>query len=257
MSKLTTPSFALFERIIAATGGSFVFDGETSVSGFGVLFEVIRDMGLDPMKTADLKSALYSLFNIEFVNMPDLSAGRLILTPNHVSDLDAVILGLLHPRIRIVSKNAWADNEKLRRFLDLHYDLYGLDRTSLQSLRALLTDAVRFLSDSAENRHYLVFSQGTISDFNNNSPERISSVARKISDRTGVPVVPMFIEQVSFDQPTRIVFGEPMSFSREDDFRVIWLDKLKELQDSLDPPARRPKLTEKHSNNNKPGDQFF
>lgn len=257
MATMDTKSFQIFKNLFAETDNTYVFDGETSVNGFGMLFEVIKDMGLDPMKTEELKEGMLSLFNVELINMPDLEKHRFLFTPNHVSDLDALLLGLLHPRIRIVAKNAWTGNERLRRFMDIHYDLYGLDRTSVQSLRALLTDSIAYFNGSDENRHYLVFSQGTISDFNHNSPERISTIAQKISQRTDVPIVNLFIEQASLEQPTRIVFDEPLMLSRKDDFRRIWLERETSMQNALTPPARLPKLSHKHANNNKPGDPFF
>ena len=257
MAKINTANFKLLEALIAKTGDTYVFNSETSVEGFGVLFEVIKDMGLNPMKTDELRCGMMSLFDVRVFNMPDFENNRFVFTPNHVSDLDAVILGLLLPKVKLVSKIDWANNEKLRLFLDIHYDLYGLDRTSLQSLRALLRDAVDYFNDSSENKHYLVFSQGTISDFNNNSVERISSVAQKISVRAGVPIVNMFIEQVSLYHPTRIVFDEPVLLTKKDDFRKIWLERERALQQSLSPPARFPKLSHKHANNNRPGDPFF
>jgi 1-acyl-sn-glycerol-3-phosphate acyltransferase len=190
--------------------------------------------------------------------MPDLNRGRYIFAPNHVSDVDAPVLGLLHRKMRIVSKNDWTNNEKLKGFLGMHYDLRGLDRASLQSLRDLLTSSVAYFNDNGDdNRHFLVFSQGTISDFNNNSPERISTIAQKISEKTNVPIVIVFAEQVSLSHPTRIVFDEPMLLTKKDDFRQIWLEREKYLQNSLTPPARRPNLTAKHQNNNKPGDLYF
>lgn len=243
--------------MVKETAHTYAFDNKTSVNGIAALLNVIKDMGLDPMHTDDLSQGVMRLFNVEIINMPDLECNRFIFAPNHVSDLDALLLGLLHPRIRIVSKADWTQNEKIRRFLDTHFDLYGLDRTSLESLRALLTDSINYFNESDENKHYLVFSQGTISDFNNNSLERISSIAHSISNRTSVPIVNTFIEQVSLDQPTRIVFDEPMKLSKKEDFREIWLHREVAMQNALVPPARLPKLTHKHANNNKPGDPFF
>ena len=252
-----TAALRQFQAFIAQTGHTYVFNDETSVHGVGVLLEVFKGMGVNPMSTADLRRGMTELFNIEIINCPDMGNHRYIFTPNHVSDLDALVLGLLHPRMRIVAKNGWTDNEKLRRFLDVHYDLHGLDRTSLASLRGLIAEAVQYFNADADNKHYLIFSQGTISDFNNNSPERISTMAQKIARRTGVPIVNVFVEQVSMTQPTRIVFDEPMLLAPHDDFRHIWLDRQLAMQQALNPPARRPSLTQKHANNNKPGDPFF
>jgi len=257
MPNIDTEHFKLFEAFIAETDYTYVFNGETSVKGIGILLDIIKDMGLDPMKTEDLRKGLLFLFNIEILNMPDLDKNRFILTPNHVSDLDAIILGLLHPNIKIVSKNDWTNNERLRRFLDIHYDLCGLDRASLQSLRHLLTDAIHYFNDNDENKHYLVFSQGTISDINHNSLERISTLAQKISNKTDVSIVNMFVEQASLYHPTRIVFDQPMKLTQKDDFRQIWLERELAMQESLVPPARLPNLSHKHANNNKPGDLFF
>ena len=257
MSGVNTKSFALFEDFIAATDNTYVFNGETSVQGVVVLLEIIKEMGLNPMITAELREGIFSLFNVELINMPDLRNSRFIFTPNHVSDMDAIILGLLSTNIRIVSKTDWTNNEKLRRFLDIHYNLCGLDRASVSSLRSLLSDAINYFNDSNESRHYLVFSQGTISDFNNNSPERISAIAQKISQKTDVAIVNLYVEQASLYHPTRIVFDEPLKLSRGDDFRELWLEREIAMQNALQPPARLPKLSQKHMNNNKPGDLFF
>lgn len=250
-------NYKQLESLVAQTGNTYAFNSDTSVKCVATLLEITKEMGLNPMKTADLQQGLAHLFNIEIINMPDLDDTRFIFTPNHVSDFDAIILGLLHPKIRIVAKNDWTDNAKLQPFLDAHYDLYGFDRTSLPSLHRLLSDSIRYFNEDEENKHFLVFSQGTISDFNNNSLERVSTIAQKISNKTKVPIVPMFIEQVSLHHPTRIVFGTPIRPTLKDDFRQIWLDKEIALQNSLTPPGRRPNLTQKHSNNNKPGDPFF
>lgn len=257
MARLNSESFTLFESTIAATGNTFAFDGETSVDCMRTLLGVIGDMGLDPMVSADLNKGMMFLFDIEIINMPDLANGRYILAPNHVSDLDAMILGLLHPGIRIVSKSAWTENVMLRQFLSRHYDLRGLDRTSMASLRSLLAETIRYFQEGGDGRHFLVFSQGTISDFNRNSPERVSTIAQQVSLKTGVPIVPVFIEQVSLCRPTRIVFDAPRTVARGEDFRALWLEREAALQASLTPPARMPRLSEKHANNNRPGDPFF
>lgn len=259
MARINTDSqnYKVFEKFIAETNETYIFDGKTSVEGIGMLLEVIKEMGLNPMKTEDFRQGLFDVFNIEIINMPDLNNSRFILTPNHVSDLDAFILGVLNPRIRIVAKADWADNARLRQFLDIHYDLCGLDRTSLQSLRHLLSESIDYFNSSSDSRHFLVFSQGTISDFNNNSKERISSIAQKVSVRTNVPILNVFIEQASLYKPTRIVFDEPMMLTKKDSFSDIWLEREKAMQDKLVPQARFPKLSYKHLNNNKPGDPFF
>jgi len=257
MVKDETENLKVLKNFITNTGDTYAFDGETSIKTIEALLAVIKDMGLDPNKTEELRKGIIILFNIEIIDMPDLDNNRFIITPNHVSDFDALILGILHPKIRIVSKKDWTNNKELRKFLDIHYDLYGLDRTSLKSLRGLLKDSISYFNNDDEIKHYMVFSQGTISDFNNNSLERISSIAAKISKKTDVPIVNVFVEQVSLYHPTRIVFDKPMKLSKREHFSEIWLKREKAMQEALVPSARSPKLSHKHMNNNKPGDAFF
>jgi 1-acyl-sn-glycerol-3-phosphate acyltransferase len=249
--------YKAFERLVAETGGTYAFDGVTSVKGIGMILEIIKDMGLNPADTAQLRQGVTALFNVETANMPEWDKNRYILAPNHVSDMDAIIMGLLCPRTRIISKNDWTDNAELKRFLDLHYDVYGFERRSLQGLRGLVKDSAAYFNESAGPRHLLVFSQGTISDFNNNSPERISPVAAIIAEKAGVPVVNVFIEQASLHNPTRIVFDEPYKPLGNSEFIKTWLERERAMQEALCPPARRPVLSYKHMNNNKPGDEFF
>jgi len=252
-----TEGFKIFENMIAKTEHTYAFSTETCVEGMTALIGVIKGMGLDPMNTADFKKGIMALFNVEVVNMPDLDNNRYILAPNHVSDFDAVLLGLFHSKIRIVAKTDWTENPALAKFLGTHYDLYGIDRTSAASLVKLMKDAVSYFNDSEENRHFLVFCQGTISDFNNNGLERIVKVPQVLQGMTGVSIVNVFVEQVSLYETTRIVFDEPMMLVKENDFREVWLERQAVLQNSLNPVARRPKLTVKHANNNKPSEAFF
>ena len=230
MARIKSESFEIFESTMARLGNTVVLDDESSVDCMGMLLQVIRDMGLNPMKTEDLTCGLMDLFNVEVINMPDMDANRFILAPNHVSEFDALSLGLLHPRIRIVSKRAWTDNTRLRQYLERHYDLCGLNRASMASLRHVMRESIRYFLEDDACKHYLVFSQGTISDFNHNSPERVSSIAQQVASKTAVPIVVVFVEQVSIDHPTRIVFDAPRVITQSDDFRRIWLEREAALQ---------------------------
>ena len=252
-----TDNYNKFKQLIKDTDNTYAFNAETSVQAITLIVDIIKDIGLNPMITEELKHGLFLLFNIEIINLPDLSNNRYILSPNHVSDLDAIILGLLHPKIMIISKSDWTNNTGLKSFLDLHYNLYGFDRSSLQSLRDLLMNSISYFTDNVDNKHYLIFNQGTISDINKNSVERISQIAYKVSNKTGVQIINVFMEQVSLNKPTRIIFDEPAIVSKGQDFRSFWLERVIKLQSSLLPPARLPKLTYRHSNNNSIEDPHF
>jgi len=246
-----------FENLIIKTENTYAFNSETSIEGMAALLEVIKSMGLDPMETDELRKGIMKLFKVEVINKPNMVNSRFILAPNHVSDFDAPILGLLHRNIRIISKTDWTENVKLQLFLKMHYDLRGLNRNSKESLFTMLKETINYLKENEAGKHFMIFSQGTISDFNNNGLERVSNVAKLIAVETNTPIVCMFIEQPSIYYPTRIVFDEPIKINKGDDFREIWLERLTLLQNSLSPKARKPQLTEKHSNNNKKGEIYF
>lgn len=237
---------------------TYSFDSAQAARYLRELVEILVGRGVDVNDTVGLKAGFEALFHIEYRNLPDLDARGCILASNHVSDFDALILGLLHPAIMIVSKSAWVDSPELMRFLSPHYRLIGLDRDSAAQQARTLVRLIRYLREPGPARHALIFPQGTISDIAKNGVERVQPGVFAMSAKSGVPVLPVYIEQPSFQHPTRVVFGRPMPIpDHRQDCRADWLDAVVSLQNSLSPPARAPILTEKHANNNKPGDRFF
>lgn len=240
------------------TWQTYSFDSKKIEQHLDELVKILMDTGVDFTDRKQLKGGFEKLFHIEYCNMPDLTVRNYILASNHVSDFDALILGLLHENIRIVSKNDWVENDALSKFLSLHYDLIGIDRESKINQARALVGLIKYLALPGETRHVLIFPQGTISDINNNSVERVQEGVFALSCKSQTPILPIFVEQANFEFPTRIVFGEPMEIpERNQDFRKLWREQIIALQNSAIPPARRPVLTEKHANNNKPGDPFF
>ena len=223
------------------------------------LMQLMGSMGVDIRDRAQLKAAFDKLFQIEYHGLPDLTSRSYILAPNHISDFDALLMGLTGRNIKILSKSDWVENTELMKFLGLHYSLVGIDRTSKVSQARALVDLTKHLRAEAPPAHHaLIFPQGTISDVNKNSVERVQAGVFALSAKSGVPVLPVYIEQPKFNTPTRIVFGQPMEdLDRRQDYRAAWLEAVLTLQNSLQPPARSPVLTEKHANNNKPGDPYF
>lgn len=222
------------------------------------LMRIFSDMGVDISDRAQLKNGFETLFHITYHHVPDMEERSYILASNHISDFDALLLGLMHPGMKILAKSAWVDDENLYRFLQPHYDLVGVDRESSASQARALVALIKHLRSPLQARHALIFPQGTISDINKNSLERIQSGAFTLSNKSGVPVLPIYIEQPNFHHPTRIVFGDPMEIpDRRQDCRAMWKAAVISLQNTLVPPARSPVLTEKHANNNTPGDPFF
>ena len=228
--------------------------------------------GLDPYVTAEWKKGIFKLFGVETINLPDLDGQSYILSSNHISDFDAVILGLLHPNIRIIAKMGWASNKKLMDFLGLHYDIVGiyrdfeiekLDGVAKEAAKKhnyrVTIEALKYLKDDEEPRHLLIFPQGTISDVNRNSKERVNPGFAKIAFAAKGKVVNIFTEypDMGGGGSTRVVCGEPYEVKeRNFDYRQPWLEGVISLQNKLD-NVREPILSDRHLNNNKPGDPFF
>lgn len=236
---------------------TYSFDSSKTVQYLGELVQILTGMGIDITNKDQLKEGFGRLFHIEYINIPDMDNHSCILAPNHVSDFDALILGLVHDNIKIMAKSDWAENEKLMEFLKFGYDLIGVNRESRVSQARALVGLIKHLN-CQEPRHALIFPQGTISDVNKNSVERVQPGIFVLSGKSTTPIVPVFVEQPNFNFPTRIVFGDPMDIpGPKEDCRALWIEKIISLQNSLTPPARMPVLTQKHANNNKPGDLFF
>jgi hypothetical protein len=69
----------------------------------------------------------------------------------------------------------------------------------------------------------------------------------------------MFVKNAksSMANSTRIVFGNEKAVYYKEDHRNEWVEELKVLQKKLNLLPRKPKLSYKHSNNNKIGDRYF
>jgi 1-acyl-sn-glycerol-3-phosphate acyltransferase len=236
---------------------SLSFSGEDAANYLKVFLQKLIDLGVDISNKGEMKKGIYKMFNVELYNMPDLDRKDYIIASNHVSDFDAIILGLLHDNIRILSKKEWVENEKLMSFIFQYYDLIGVDRKSSGDMTKVLIDLSRYLKNTSSPKHVLIFPQGTISDINYNSVDRISKGIFSLSYLTGKTILPVFLEQPSMTDKTRIVFGNEMTIENKEDHRNEWIDELKALQKQLSPLPRDLILSNKHANNNKKGDPYF
>jgi len=234
------------------------------------IFSYFEKAGLDPYITEDWKKGIFRLLGIQIINLPDLDSNNYILLSNHVSDFDGVILGLLHPKIKIIAKIGWANNKELMDFLKLHNNIVGIYRdfeidrlsgeekkTAKQHNIKINMDCYRYLKDTGEAHHLLIFPQGTISDINKNSKERINPSFARIAAIANTSVVNIFTEYPGINGNTRIVCGDPYDIAdRSFDYRQAWLNDVIALQNQLE-NVREPVLNEKHSLNNNPGEPFF
>jgi len=245
-------------------------DPEVMQSFINSLFRFFDKANLNPFVTEEWKKGLFQLFGVQTVNYPYLEKRNYILASNHISDFDALILGLLHPKIRIIAKIGWATNKELMDFLKLHYDIVGIfrsseiDRLSESESKAakehnfqVLRDISNYLKDTSEVHHLLIFPQGTISDINKNSKERVSPGFAKMANATKTDVIDIFTEYPEIDGSMRVVFGTPYPINnRHTEHSQAWLNNVIALQNQLD-NIREPILSHKHALNNNPDEPFF
>jgi len=245
------------------------FTGPQAVLFKEQLFGYFKQAGLNPNITKEWKQGIFRLFGIQTYNLPDFDSGNFIIASNHISDFDAVILGLLHPKIKIISKMGWASNQELMGFLKQHYDIVGVYRdyeidALPDSERAaakrhnyeVTVDSLKYLKNGT-GRHLLIFPQGTISDVNKNSVDRVNLGFIKIASAANASIVNIFTEYPGTEGSTRIVGSAPYAVTnRNHDYRQAWLDDVIALQNSLD-SLRPPVFSEKHMNNNNPDEPFF
>jgi 1-acyl-sn-glycerol-3-phosphate acyltransferase len=233
------------------------------------LFGYLIKNNLNPQIPDEWRRGIFRLFGTQVINLPDFENENFVIAPNHISDFDAVVLGLLHPQIRIISKIGWAANEQLKGFLSLHYNIAGVYRDADINLldgegkKAAAEHNYRTVKDSLKYlksqtpRHLLIFPQGTISDINRNSPERVNPGFAKIAAAANVRIVNAYTEYPDMQSPTRVIFGEPYKITdRAKDPRQSWLDGVISLQNKLD-NLRTPIFSEKHRQNNNPSEPYF
>jgi len=186
-----------------------------------------------------------------------------ILCPNHISESDGPIMWSTLKEIRIMAK-------KVLFVPPFGYILKSLDIVPVdrsQHFGEEIRGAVKFMNGSTTPKYYLLFPQGTISDINKNTINRVKPGAFMIALMTKTPFVPIFIEQPHFMKKSRIIYGKPISiepylakddtivdYDQIDKMRKLWMKEVKELQKKAltfeDRPINIPKLNIKHSTNN-------
>lgn len=235
------------KQLLAQTGGVDSFTPSVAVMVMKKFIDTFKTMGLDENNTDDILKGLQKLFNLEIYNKPDFNNGKYVLTPNHVSEFDGPLFGMLHPNMIVMAKKSWTDDPMLNAFLGQFFKFVGVDRKDKASGVAALMGCIDHLN-SSDNTAATIFVQQTIADINLIMPEDIAAGVLSIRKRTGASIIPVFCEQVSLDYPTRVVFGEKLDDSTSKNFGQNWLNAQHEMQKSLtNPPARKPILNEKHS----------
>jgi hypothetical protein len=178
--------------------------------------------------------------------MEDYEHGKYIFVPNHVSEFDGVLFGTIVPNMLVVAKSDWVSNPHLNAFIEKLFSIVGLIRKDNLSGMNVLKKCMAHLNN-AQDGAVTIFVQQTIADIDITTPEDIASGACLIAKKTSAQIIPVYIEQVSTEHPTRIVFGAPIDCADNKDFGAAWLKSELALRDSItSPAARTPILSEKH-----------
>jgi len=235
------------KSLLAEIGGVDSFTTAQAMTVMQKLAEIFASMGLSEGEPGNFLTVYREIFHLEFFNLPDFNAGKYILTPNHVSEFDGPLFGVLHPNMLVMAKKEWTDDPRLNASLGRYFKSVGVDRKDRMSGAVGIKKCIKHIRNY-ENSAATIFVQQTIADINNIEPGDIASGAFLVHIGTGAAVLPVFCEQVSLDYPTRIVFGDPMDTAGPKQFGEDWLEAELRMQKSLaDPPARKPVLNEKHS----------
>lgn len=238
--------FEQLKALIREYGGVDSYNTDQAVKLFALIYQMIKEQGFDPRDRGEFFEGLRRVLDIQYTNLESLSSGKYILVPNHVSEFDGLIFGILIPNMMVVAKTAWISNPNLNAFVSGLFQVVGLVRHDTSSGMNVLRNCMDHLN-AVENGAVTIFVQQTIADIDRTTPEDVANGALLIAKKTGAKIVPVYAEQVSPDHPMRVVIGEPMTVANKNDFGKEWLEQEYALRDSLiDPPARPPILCEKH-----------
>ena len=236
-----------FEAILAKVGGVDSFTTDQAKLVMKNFIDVISQLRLNGNGAENFLFGYSEIFKLDFIGSPNLKSGKYIFTPNHVSEFDGPLFGLLHPNMLVMAKKEWTDDLTLFEFLSQFFKVVGVDRNDKLSGVMGIKRCIQHIKNF-ENSAVTIFVQQTIADININQPEDIASGAFFVHKKTGADIIPVFCEQVSFHYPTRIVFGNPLEVTHIEQFGQEWLKAELQMQHSLiNPQARKPILNEKHS----------
>ena len=146
----------------------------------------------------------------------------------------------------VVAKSDWVSNPHLNSFIEKMFSIVGIVRKDNLSGMNAMKKCMEHLKKS-ENSAVTIFVQQTIADIDMTTPEDIASGALLIAQKTSAQIIPVYMEQVSTEHPTRIVFSSPLTCTDKKEFGNAWLKAELALRDSITEPAARPPiLCEKH-----------
>lgn len=246
MNETYQNDLARLNALIKEYGGVDSYTTTQAVTLFELILNMVGKQGLNPQCRADFFKGVCQIFNFEFVNMENYEQGKYIFVPNHVSEFDGILFGTILPHMLVVAKSDWVSNPHLNSFIEKMFSIVGIVRKDNLSGMNAMKKCMEHLKKS-ENSAVTIFVQQTIADIDMTTPEDIASGALLIAQKTSAQIIPVYMEQVSTEHPTRIVFSSPLTCTDKKEFGNAWLKAELALRDSITEPAARPPiLCEKH-----------
>lgn len=233
-------------NLIKEYGGVDSYTTTQALTIFELICKMVSKLGYNPESRSEFFKGVCQIFNLQFVNMKDYEHGKYVFVPNHVSEFDGVLFGILIPHMLVVAKSDWGSNPRLNGFVERFFSIVGIVRKDNLSGMNALKKCISHLNESPDSG-VTIFVQQTIADIDMTMPEDIASGAYLIAQKTDAQIIPVYCEQVSTEHPTRIIFGDPIICTDKNEFGEAWLKSELALRDSITSPAARPPiLCEKH-----------
>lgn len=235
------------------------------------ILNILNDPEELEKRLTEAKKKLLKLYNFEAYNIPsDFTTASYIIAANHLTDSDAPLImsyycKVMHqvmdtcPKLFVFAKencfNGVSIPKELIPILKLE-KVVAVDRKSSGGSMAAIKSAKKWFDEGKQPKHFLIFAQGTIYDINRGKAEDIERGAFWLARLLGIPVLPAFIEQAVEGAENRLVFGQPISISKDcrnfDNHKQLWLKRVIEAQNELGTltgtPARKAVLDEEHRN---------
>lgn len=233
------------------------------------LIEIIDDPEKLQEKLNDVKKMLLQMYQFRAFHLPeDFTTASYIIATNHLTDSDAPLMISFHhkimqpvmacyPELFVFAKencfNGVSIPTELMPMLKME-KVVEVDRSSAGGSMAAMKEAKKWYHTGEKPKHFLIFSQGTIYDINQDKAEDIEPGAFWLSRMLGIPVLPGFLEQAVEGKETRLVFGEPISVPKNcrdfTPYQQQWIDQVIKAQNQLETltgtPAREAAVDADH-----------
>ena len=220
------------------------------------------------------KKALLESYNLRAYNLPDdFTSSSYVLATNHLTDSDAPLIMSFYyetmrettdgyPVIFVFAKencfNGVSIPKELMPILELER-VYPVERGKIGGAKEAMKAARKWFAEGEKPKHFLIFSQGTIYDINNDKAEDIESGAFWLARLLGIRVLPAFIEQAVEGADNRLIFAEPMVVPKDCrdfyEYQKLWLERVIGAQNDLEKitgvKARAVSLDKEHQTRKK------